>query len=70
MIETVEYYGEGIRGKVFKRETPYGFSRIKHKKRTKKTVSQPLTIEDFKLMGKIAGKLAKAFAEGYMEVKK
>lgn len=67
MIKTVEYYGEGIRGKVFKRETPYGFSRIKHKKRTKKTVSQPLTLDDFKLMGKSAGAAAKAFLEGYKE---
>lgn len=67
MIETVKYYEEGIRGNVVSRETPYGFSRMKHKKRTKKTVSQPLTLEDFKLMGKIAGKAAKAFAEGYTE---
>lgn len=67
MFETVKYYGEGISGKVVHRETPYGFSRMKHKKRTKKTVSQPLTLEDFKLMWKIAGKAAKAFAEGYTE---
>ena len=67
MIKTVKYYGEGISGNVVHRETPYGFSRMKHKKRTKKTVSQPLTLEDFKLTGKIAGMAAKAFAEGYME---
>ncbi len=52
MLETVKYYGEGISGNVVHRETPYGFSRMKHKKRTKKTVSQPLTLDDFKLMGK------------------
>ncbi len=67
MFETVKYYGEETNGNVVQRETPYGFSRMKHKKRTKKTASQPLTIEDFKLMGEIAGKAAKAFAEGYME---
>ncbi|WP_029344327.1 hypothetical protein [Lactococcus lactis] len=67
MFETVKYYGEGISGNVVKRETPYGFSRMKHKKHTKKTVSQPLTLEDFKLMGEIAGKLAKSFVEGYTE---
>lgn len=67
MFETVKYYGEGISGKVVKRETPYGFSRMKHKKCTKKTVSQPLTLDDFKLLGEIAGKVAKSFAEGYME---
>ena len=68
MLETVKYYGEGISGNVVQRETPYGFSRMKHKKCTKKTVSQPFTLDDFKLMGEIAGKAAKAFAEGYMEV--
>lgn len=26
-----------------------------------------MTLDDFKLMGEIAGKAAKAFAEGYME---
>ena len=36
MFETVKYYGEGISGNVVQRETPYGFSRMKHKKRTKK----------------------------------
>ncbi|MEQ7202165.1 hypothetical protein [Lactococcus lactis] len=66
-FETVKYYGEGINGDIVQRETPYGFSRMKHKKRTKKTVSQPLTLDDFKFMGKIAGKVAKAFAEGYTE---
>ena len=53
MIKTVKYYGEGISGNVVHRETPYGFSRMKHKKRTKKTVSQPLTLEDFKLMASL-----------------
>ncbi|MDT2898637.1 hypothetical protein [Lactococcus lactis] len=67
MFETVKYYGEGISGNIVERETPYGFSRMKHKKRTKKTVSQPLTLDDFKLMGEIAGKAAKAFVEGYTE---
>ncbi|MCT1170184.1 hypothetical protein [Lactococcus lactis] len=67
MIETEKYYGEEINSNVVQRETPYGFSRMKHKKRTKKTVSQPLTLDDFKLMGQIAGKAAKSFAEGYRE---
>lgn len=44
---------------------PHGFSKKKHKKRTKKIVSQPLTLEDFKLMGEGAGNAAKAFLEGY-----
>lgn len=67
MFKTMKYYGEGISGNVVHRETPYGFSRMKHKKRTKKTVSQPLTLDDFKMLGKIAGKAAKAFSEGYAE---
>ena len=49
------------------KNAPHGFSKMKNKKRTKKAVSQPLTLEDFKMMGKGAGTAVKVFLEGYKE---
>ena len=60
-------FNNPVRKEIIINNAPHGFSRIKHKKHTKKTVSQPLTLDDFKLIGGIAGKAAKAFAEGYTE---
>lgn len=60
-------FNNPVRKEIIINNAPHGFSRMKHKKHTKKTVSQPLTLDDFKLIGEIAGKAAKAFAEGYTE---
>lgn len=60
-------FNNPVRKEIIINNAPHGFSRMKHKKHTKKTVSQTLTLDDFKLMGEIAGKAAKAFAEGYTE---
>ncbi|MEG1487450.1 hypothetical protein [Lactococcus sp.] len=60
-------FNNSVRKEIIINNAPHGFSRMKHKKHTKKTVSQPLTLEDFKLMGKGAGAAAKAFLEGYKE---
>lgn len=56
-----------VKKEVIINNAPHGFSRMKHKKSTKKTAPQPLTLEDYKVIGKVAGKAAKAFVEGYKE---
>lgn len=60
-------FNNPVRKEIIINNAPHGFSRMKHKKRTKKTVPQSLTLEDYKLIGKVAGKAVKAFLEGYKE---
>lgn len=60
-------FNNPVKKEIIINNAPHGFSKKKHKKRTKKAVSQPLTLEDFKLRGEVAGKAVKAFLEGYKE---
>nr|DAE52111.1 MAG TPA: hypothetical protein [Caudoviricetes sp.] len=60
-------FNNPVKKEIIINNAPCGFSKVKHKKPTKKIVSQPLTLEDFKLMGEGAGNAAKAFIEGFKE---
>lgn len=51
----------------YKRISPHGFSKKKHKKRTKKANVRELTLADFNNVGQGAANAVKAFLEGYKE---